>query len=137
MIKQTENLSFAEKVHHADRHRRVHYRHAAHNSLERFTFAEEQAEKEARLGFLPAATGTKPEQRKPGMRVLLLHAKTHKYLQSAARWTRNSKRARDFHNGWWAAIHAFTMDPRHLVIQYQFDDDRYNLNIPVLGHAKA
>jgi hypothetical protein len=70
------------------------------------------------------------------MRVLLRHAKTMKYLGRAERWTTDSGLARDFRSGWWATVYAFTMNPRHLVIQYEFDDDRYNLNIPVLGRQR-
>jgi hypothetical protein len=71
------------------------------------------------------------------MRVLLLNSKTMMYLGARERWTKDSRQARDFRNGWWATVYAFTMNPRHLVIHYEFDDDRYNLNIPALGRAGA
>ena len=70
------------------------------------------------------------------MRVLLRNAKTQKFLGSGERWTKNPKEARDFRNGWWATLHAFTKNPRDLVIHYEFDDDRYNLSIAVLGYPK-
>jgi hypothetical protein len=69
------------------------------------------------------------------MRVLLRNDKTMKYLRSQDHWTKNPKKARDFRNGWWATLCAFTMDPQNLVIQYDFDDERYNLNIPVVPAA--
>ena len=71
------------------------------------------------------------------MRVLLRHAKTMKFFRSGESWTKDPKQARDFHNGWWATVCAFTMNPRHLVIHYEFEDDRYNLHIPVLGHPQS
>ncbi len=67
------------------------------------------------------------------MRVLLQNSKTLKFCGAGDRWTNDSARARDFHNGWWAAIHAFSMNPRHLVIHYEFNDERYNLEIPVVA----
>jgi hypothetical protein len=70
---------------------------------------------------------------KSSMRVLLRNVKTMKFLGSGKRWTNDAKKARDFRNGWWATIHAFTVNPRHLVIHYEFDDERYDLQIPVLG----
>lgn len=42
----------------------------------------------------------------------------------------------DFQSGWWATVHAFTINPRHLEILYEFDDDRYDLHIPVIGRSK-
>jgi len=83
------------------------------------------------------APAVKPRPQKPAMRVLLRHAKTLKFLRSGERWTKKPQQARDFHSGWGAALHAFTMNPRHLVIHYEFDDDRYNMQIPVLGHDGA
>jgi hypothetical protein len=84
---------------------------------------------------LPASTGTE-DLPKPPMRVLLQNVKTMKFAGAGHRWTKDPKEARDFRNGWWATLHAFTGNPRHLVIQYEFDDDRYNLHIPVLGHSR-
>ncbi len=69
------------------------------------------------------------------MRVLLQNAKTHKFLSGSTGWTSDPKRARDFRSGWWATLCAFTMNPRNLVIHYEFANNRYNLRIPVLGHA--
>jgi hypothetical protein len=88
-----------------------------------------------RLG--PPADLVKSGRPKSSMRVLLRNAKTMKFFHSAERWTSDPKEARDFHNGWWATVCAFAMNPRHLVIHYHFDDDRYNLNIPVLGHPQS
>jgi hypothetical protein len=56
-------------------------------------------------------------------------------LGAGDRWTNDPNHAQDFRNGWWATVYAFTMNPRHLVIHYEFDDERYNLRIPVLGQA--
>jgi hypothetical protein len=69
------------------------------------------------------------------MRVLLRNTKTMKYLGIKKRWTKNQKQARDFRNGWWATVYAFTMDPRNMIIDYCFDNDRYDLHIPVLGRV--
>ncbi len=71
------------------------------------------------------------------MRVLLRNAKTQKFLASGERWIKDPKEARDFRNGWWATLHAFTKNPRDLVIHYEFDNDRYNLSIAVLGFPKV
>jgi len=71
------------------------------------------------------------------MRVLLQNAKTQKFLSGATSWTKDPKRARDFHSGWWATVYAFTMNPRNLVIHYEFANDRYNLHIPVLGQEAS
>jgi hypothetical protein len=79
------------------------------------------------------APAVKPGPPKALMRVLLRNAKTLKFVQSGERWTNTPKQARDFRNGWRAAVHAFTMNPRLLVIHYEFDDDRYNLQIPVIS----
>jgi hypothetical protein len=138
MIKYTETLSLEEKVRHATKHRRVHHHPAVQTELDDDSFVaeEELMEKTEKRGNSRAAEALQDPPASP-MRVLLRHAKTHKFLQFGARWTTNPKRARDFRNGWWAAIHAFTMNPRHLVIQYEFGDDRYNLNIPVLGQART
>ncbi len=70
------------------------------------------------------------------MRVLLRDARKMKFVCSGDRWTKDSRQAMDFHNGWWATVHAFTMNPRHLSILYQFGDERYNINIPVLGRGQ-
>jgi hypothetical protein len=75
--------------------------------------------------------------RKPPMRILLRNAKTMKFFGVGDRWTKDPKQAQDFRNGWWATFCAFTMNPRHLVIDYEFEDDRYNMHIPVLGHSRT
>ena len=82
------------------------------------------------------ARKTETQKPKPQMRVLLRHAKTLKYVRANDEWTENAEKAQDFHSGWWATIRAFTMDPRNLMIFYKFDDDRYDLQIPVLGAQK-
>jgi hypothetical protein len=78
-------------------------------------------------------TTVKRKPQKTLMRVLLRNGRTMKFIRSGDTWTKDSRRARDFHNGWWAAVHAFTMNPRHLMILYQFEDERYNICVPVLG----
>jgi len=82
------------------------------------------------------APAVKRDAAKSPMRVLLRNARTMKFFRSGERWTKDPKKARNFHNGWWATVHAFTMNPRHLVIHYEFDDERYNLHIPVLGRPQ-
>jgi hypothetical protein len=138
MIKHMETSSLEEKVRLAAKHRRVHHRHAVRLELHDYSSAAGDGPRAAAQKRFDSQTVQAPQAppRSP-MRVLLRHAKTRKFLQSGVRWTKNPKQARDFRNGWWAAIYAFTMNPRHLVIQYEFDDDRYNLNIPVLGHAST
>ena len=68
-----------------------------------------------------------------GMRVLLRHATTLQFLRSAHEWTDDANQAKDFRSGWRAALSAFAINPRHLLVLYKFDDDRYDLQIPVLG----
>jgi hypothetical protein len=67
------------------------------------------------------------------MRVLLQNAKTGRFFTGGLRWTPDPKQARNFHTGWWATVFAFTMNPRNLIIHYEFSNDRYNLDIPVLA----
>jgi hypothetical protein len=74
---------------------------------------------------------------KSAMRVFLRNAKTMKFLGASMRWTNDPSQARDFRNGWWATVFAFTLNPGQLIIHYEFDDDRYDLQIPVLGHARS
>jgi hypothetical protein len=107
-------------------------------------------------GFVPEAEhngreeGSKPRFRidstasivnreppKSPMRVLLRDAKTMEFLGFEERWTKDPKQARDFRKGWLATLCAFKLNPRHLVIQYEFADDRYNLRIPVVGHFQT
>jgi hypothetical protein len=71
------------------------------------------------------------------MRVLLHDSRKMKFIGSGDRWTKDSSKARDFHSGWWATFHAFTMNPRHLTILYQFQDERYDIHIPVVGNAQS
>ncbi|MGP8234851.1 MAG: hypothetical protein ACLQVW_05525 [Limisphaerales bacterium] len=138
MIKQMETSSLEQKVRLAAKHRRIHHRLAVRMKLEAYSSAAGGGPREEpQKRFDSQMVEARPAPPRSHMRVLLRHAKTHKYLQSGEHWTKNPKQARDFRNGWWAAIYAFTMNPRHLVIQYEFDDDRYNLNIPVLGHART
>jgi hypothetical protein len=137
MTEQTRTLRVKDKLRRARRHRRS--QRCSANQLS---------------GHLPEAgnndeeTGSRPRFRVPSlalavkrnpprfpMRVLLLNAKTMMYLGSRERWTKDSRQARDFRNGWWATVYAFTMNPRHLIVHYEFEDDRYNLNIPALGRA--
>jgi hypothetical protein len=96
----------------------------------------EKADAKSRLRLKPITIPAKAELPKSPMRVLLRNAKTQKFIRAGERWTKDPKLAQDFHNGWWATLHALTMNPRHLVIHYEFDDDRYNLHIPVVGHPR-
>jgi hypothetical protein len=119
MISHLETITMEDKLRRAVKHRRL--QHRGPNRLS---------------GLIPAdgEDGQAGEARQPSpMRVLLRNAKTMKFLRAGERWTKDPKLARDFHNGWWATVHAFTMNPRYLVIHYEFDDERYNLHIPVLG----
>ncbi len=86
-------------------------------------------QEDSRLDFEPMKHAEPPQR---AMRVLLRNSRTMMYLRSQDHWTKNPRKARDFRNGWWATLCAFTMDPQNLVIQYDFDDDRYNLDIPVV-----
>lgn len=108
MIKHMEISSLEEKVRQAARHRRAHHRPDVQRKPDDDSSPAGGAREEA-----PKRVDSPP--RSP-MRVLLRHAKTRKYLQSGEQWTKNPRQARDFRNGWWAAIYAFTMNPRHLVI---------------------
>jgi hypothetical protein len=67
------------------------------------------------------------------MRVLLRDDSSGRFLGLGDRWTKDRKQARDFRSGWWATLCAFKMDPRRLAIHYDFDDERYDMRIPVLG----
>jgi len=78
-----------------------------------------------------------PAAEKHTMRVLLRNTRTSKFLQFGERWTKNPKLARDFGSGWGATYHAFTMDTRDLAIEYEFEDERYNLHVPVLSQSNA
>lgn len=70
------------------------------------------------------------------MRVLLRHEETGRFFCATDRWTNNPARARDFRNGWWATIAALTMDSQNLAVVYDFHNDRYNFNIPILRPPK-
>ena len=99
-------------------------------------YDSKQQESKPRFRINSIAPSNRRDPLKSPMRVLLRNAETMKFLGSGDRWTSNPKEARDFHNGWWATVHAFAKNPRHLVIHYEFDDERYNLSIAVLGHRK-
>jgi hypothetical protein len=71
------------------------------------------------------------------MRVLLRNSRTMKFFRSEDRWTKDPTQARDFHSGWGATVYAFTMNPRDLEIHYEFDDERYDMDISVLGQSTA
>jgi len=66
------------------------------------------------------------------MRVLLRHKKTGRFFCAPDHWTNKSALARDFHTGWGATSVAVTMDPQNLAIYYDFHDERYDINIPVI-----
>jgi hypothetical protein len=134
-----ETLIVEEESRPDDRPRRAQLRHA--KPLAGF-FSEaennsEEEESKPRFQIDPSAPAIKRDPQKSPMRVLLRHAKNMKFLGAGKRWTKDPRQARDFRNGWWATVYAFTMNPRHLVIHYEFDDERYNLNIPVLGQAET
>ncbi|HEX4122250.1 MAG TPA: hypothetical protein VH619_16655 [Verrucomicrobiae bacterium] len=71
------------------------------------------------------------------MRVLLRHKKTGRFFCATDRWTANPALATDFHTGWWATAIAVSMDAENLAVVYAFDDQRYNINIPILGPGQA
>jgi hypothetical protein len=132
MIRDMETLSVEDERHQAARPGRA-------KRLSGF-FPElrgnrKQAESKPRFRIESVAPAVERGPQRSPMRVLLRNAKTMKYLGSAERWTNDPKQARDFHNGWWATVYAFSLKPRCLVIYYEFDDERYNLRIPVLGHS--
>jgi hypothetical protein len=66
------------------------------------------------------------------MRVLLRHKKTGRFFCAPDHWTNKSALARDFHTGWGATSVAVTMDAQNLAIYYDFHDERYDINIPVI-----
>jgi hypothetical protein len=96
---------------------------------------EEKSKRRFRIDS--AASFVNREPPKSPMRVLLRHAKTMEFLGFKQRWTKDPKQARDFRNGWRAALCAFKLNPRHLVIQYDFANGRYDLRIPVVGHPQS
>jgi hypothetical protein len=66
------------------------------------------------------------------MRVLLRHRQTGRFFCSTGHWTDDAARARNFRSGWRATVAAFAAcAPDDLAIFYDFDDDRYNINIPL------
>jgi hypothetical protein len=139
MTKHPEILTLENPRREAARHRRTQPRLA--NQVPRLIAKDanirRHEESTPRFRFNSTAPSIRLGRSTSPMRVLLRNAKTMKFFHSAERWTNDPRQARDFHNGWWATVCAFTMNPRHLVIQYEFDDDRYNLHIPVLGHPHA
>ena len=137
MTKHSEILKVEDQQREAVRHRRIQPRLARQGSRI-FPEAEDNRDQEGskpRFQIDSIAPAVKEDAVTSPMRVLLRNAKTMKFFRSGEGWTKDPKRARDFHNGWWATVCAFTMNPRHLVIHYEFEDDRYNLHIPVLGHS--
>jgi hypothetical protein len=71
------------------------------------------------------------------MRVLLRHNKTGRFFCAENCWTTDSSQARDFHTGWWATSVAFSMDAQNLAVIYDFDDEQYNITVPVACPSKA
>src|SRR5580692_12740747 len=117
MTKHMETLMVEDEPRETVRHRRVQQRNAGPLSVVFPEVGCNSKEKESKPRFrmdaiAPVHQGDPP---KSGMRVLLRNAKTMKYLGSSERWTKDAKEARDFRNGWWATVYAFTMNPRHLV----------------------
>jgi hypothetical protein len=139
MIRHMETQTLEHERREADRHCQVLPRRAKQLSgflREAGCNSKEKASR-LRLRFDSIAPAVERDAPKSPMRVLLRHVKTMKFVRSGERWTKDPKQAWDFRHGWWATVHAFTMNPRHLVIHYVFEDDRYNLHIPVLGHHKT
>jgi hypothetical protein len=140
MTKHIEFLRLDDKLRNADRHRRIiqqrqvcqlsAYCSDTRNSLKK-------KESKPRFRFHLNALAVEQNLPKSPMRVLLCNAWTGRYIRSGGRWTKDPAQARDFRNGWWATVHAFTINPRDLVLHYVFEDERYNLHIPVLGHPKT
>ena len=126
MIRHSEILTVEDQPRGAAKHRRSQPR-----------LVSQETESKPRFRIDSTAPCVEPDRPDSPMRVLLRNAKTMKFFRSEESWTKDPKQARDFHNGWWATVCAFTMNPRHLVIQYEFEDDRYNLRIPVLGHPEC
>jgi hypothetical protein len=131
-----ETLTAEVEPREASRHRRIQPRHT--RRLSRFLpeagISRKQAKSKMRFQVKSIALAANGNPPKSPMRVLLRNSKSMKFLGAGDRWTKNPNQARDFRNGWWATVHAFTKNPRHLVIEYEFGNDRYNLYIPVLGH---
>jgi hypothetical protein len=136
MIKSAEAFVTENHSRKVGKHRRIRQRQDGRSCLLPES-EEEEPESTPRFqldGISPTVKKVAPAS---PMRVLLCNAKTMKFLRSGPeRWTSDPRQARDFHNGWWATIHAFTMNPRQLLIHYEFDDNRYDLQIPVLGHPR-
>jgi len=66
------------------------------------------------------------------MRVLLRHRQTGQFFCSTGQWTDDAARARNFRSGWRATEAAFAARaPDDLAIFYDFDDDRYNIIVPL------
>jgi len=120
------------------RQERKHCRSRNRYSTRRSRFLPENKAKKSEPRFLidsitPTPRGDLPRS---AMRVLLQNIKTLKFFGTDEHWTRNSKQAMDFGSGWWATVNAFTMDPSRLVIHYEFGDERYDLQIPVLSDSE-
>jgi hypothetical protein len=139
MTKPSEILTLQNPPRETARHRRNQPRLAKQLSrlFDKSEYTRKHKKSVKRFRFNSIAPLVKSARPNSTMRVLLRNAKTMKFFHSGERWTSDPRQARDFHNGWWATLCAFAMNPRHLVIQYEFDDKRYNLHIPVLGHSPA
>ncbi|HUD83215.1 MAG TPA: hypothetical protein VMQ67_06915 [Candidatus Saccharimonadales bacterium] len=98
---------------------------ATAEDLERSRFAPQHPSSEA-AEDLPRHRPETP------VRVLLRHRPTGRFFCSTDDWTDNAARARNFRNGWRATLAAIATRVPDLAIFYDFDDDRYNINIPLL-----
>jgi len=139
-MKYLETLTAQDRSRYGSRYRLIRPRHEdepLQGLLTRTGTHRKETKSKRRFRLSSIAPAKKRKKARFAMRVLLRNAKTAKFLGVNEHWTKNPGQARDFRNGWWATIHAFTKDPRHLVIHYEFDDNRYNLSIPILGNAKA
>jgi len=139
MISHVETLTAGDQPCETVRHRRSSPRQP--NRLSGFfpdagySAREEESKRRFRIDSTASFVNRAPP--KLSMRVLLRNAKTMEFLGFKERWTKDSKQARDFRNGWSATLCAFKLNRRHLVIQYEFENDRYDLHIPVVGHPQT
>jgi hypothetical protein len=65
------------------------------------------------------------------MRILLLNTQTGLYFESLNSWTNNPQTAKDFQNSRQAAVFAQELCQDNLEIFLDFDDDEYNVSLPV------
>lgn len=125
MNRNSDILTVENQPRETSRHHHVNPRHAC---------KKEKSKPRFRISLTARAREQDPAD--AAMRVLLRDGKTMKFFGSEQGWTNDPKQARNFHTGWWATVCALTMNLRHLVIHYEFNNDRYNLHIPVLDRPR-